>query len=60
MYLQYMPKIHATVSIDLQVKEDALYFVRHNGLSLSELIERLLKVHLAAHAADKKPKRSRK
>lgn len=45
-----MQKIHATISIDAQVKEDALYFVRHNGLSLSELIERLLKVHLKAHA----------
>ena len=45
-----MTKIHATVSIDMKVKEDALYFVRHNGLSLSELVERLLKIHLAANA----------
>jgi len=54
-----MPQIHATISINQQVKDNAMHFVKYNGLTLSELIEKLLVIHLKAHAANPKPKRSK-
>ena len=53
MYLQYMTQVHATISINQKVKDDTMHFVKYNGLSFSELIEKLLVVHLKTHAADK-------